>query len=143
MMSNNDLNENLILEQYRSKLDLTEVQMVKLKSLIDEANMPKVSNLSMTLDLDTNETGFVSYAKSITTVVPIKFNATGVLTFPTNGEWSIKVSMNGSQIFQKSGVKANEAIGISGWTGWGTSNLLVEAQWSNAAKTHVTLTISI
>lgn len=142
-MSNKDLNENLILDQYRSKLDLTEVQMVKLKNIMDEANMPKASNLSMTLELDTNETGFVSYAKAITTVVPIKFNATGVLTFPTNGEWSIKVYMNGGPIFQKTGVKSNEPIGISGWTGWGTSSLLVEAQWSNSAKTHVTLTISI
>jgi hypothetical protein len=142
-MSNNDLHENLILDQYRSKLDLTEVQMLKLKNIMDEANMSKASNLSMTLELDTNETGFVSYAKPLTTVVPIKFNATGVLTFPTNGDWSIKVYMNGGLIFQKTGVKANEPIGISGWTGWGTSNLLVEAQWSNAAKTHVTLTISI
>lgn len=142
-MTNIALDEKIILEEYQQKLDLTDEQTKKLGKLISNSNQTNASNLSLSLDLDTDEKGFVTYARQLTTVVPIKFNATGVLTFPAEGEWSIKVYMNGSMIFQQSGVRANQPIVISGWTGWGTSNLQVEAKWSNSAKTHVKITISI
>lgn len=143
METKEKVHENAVIDQFCEHLDLSDVQVEKLKKLMDNQKYAVAQNITIPIELDTDDKGYVKYSKSVTTVFPVKFNATGVITFPANGTWNVKVYMNGSVIFQKADVKNGEKISLSGWTGWGTSTLVVDAQWSVTAKTHVSITISV
>lgn len=136
-------NEKTVVDQFREQLGLTDEQVKKLEKSLDNKEAVAPQNIVIPIELDTNDQGYVRYSKQVKTGVPIHFNASGVITFPAEGTWSITVSINGGVIFHKDGIKAGEKIGFSGWTGWGTSTLTVDAQWSICKKTHVSITITI
>jgi hypothetical protein len=136
-------NGKTVVDLLKEQLQLTDEQVKKLEKSIDNQEAAVPQNIVIPVELDTDDHGYVRYSKQVTTGIPIKFNASGVITFPAEGTWSITVSINGGVVFHKDGVKAGERIGFSGKSGWGTSTLTVDAQWSICKKTHVSLTITI
>jgi len=123
-----------------SYLDLTGEQTEKLKKFISEST-PK--DIEATLELDTDEHGHVEYSKDIPVITPLYLKGYAKILAPKEGTWNVTAYLNGTKIFEKNNVHADEVLNFGGSTKWGKNNVKVVAQWSLSKKTHAKILIHI
>jgi hypothetical protein len=80
-----------LVERLSEKLDLSEAQRSKLAALDRGSAAPPAPGIHQDIETDSNSTGYVDYAQTITTVFPIAFTATWAVVFPTTGTWEVWV----------------------------------------------------
>lgn len=122
-------------------LGLTQEQTEKLTNLVKKETQ-KLGGIQVPIEIDADSQGYAVYNQEVPTIIPIHFNGDFILKNPDGGTWELKATINGNIIFQGV-VKKDIPAHFSGWTGWGTSKIRVEGQWSEHKKTHLSSIINI
>lgn len=107
------------------------------------AAVPAASLAGIVIDEQTDHNGYLRYERSVPTIVPVRFNARGTITLPEGGSWDVSVHLNGRRIFHSSNARQGQEFSVSGRTGWGSSRIVVTAQWSERRQTRIRVQVNI